>query len=173
MTMSITSVSKCVPCFTGFNFINNNGNASVEGIFNVVFDGNDRVCFTVNRSKALDKCPDIASSSSEAESSSSSVSSSSVEYSSSSSFGTIGLLGHRLVPGMQVHLSHGMLNVKIPMSGEKTLRFYDAIGNLVGRHSFVEQSASVDISGWNRPVFVRLDVNGRLIFAKRVATLMK
>jgi hypothetical protein len=59
------------------------------------------------------------------------------------------------------------------MSGKKTLRFYDAIGNLVGRHSFVEQSASVDISGWNRPVFVRLDVNGRLIFAKRVATLMK
>ncbi len=159
--------------FTGFNFINNNGNASVEGIFNVVFDGNDRVCFTVNSSKTLDKCPDIASSSSEAESSSSSVSSSSVEYSSSSSFGTIGLLGHRLVPGMQVQLSHGILNVKIPMSGKKTLRFYDAIGNLVGRHSFVEQSASVDISGWNRPVFVRLDVNGRLIFAKRVATLMK
>jgi M6 family metalloprotease-like protein len=159
--------------FTGFNFINNNGNASVEGIFNVVFDGNDRVCFTVNRSKTLDKCPDIASSSSEAESSSSSVSSSSVEYSSSSSFGTIGLLGHRLVPGMQVHLSHGMLNVKIPMSGKKTLRFYDAIGNMVGMLSFVEQSASVDISGWNRPVFVRFDVNGRLIFAKRVATLMK
>ena len=159
--------------FTEFNFVNNSGKASVEGIFNVVFDGNDRVCFTVNRSKTLDKCPDIVSSSSEAESSSSSVSSSSVEYSSSSSFGPIGLLGHRLVPGMQVHLSHGMLNVKIPMSGEKTLCFYDAIGNLVGRHSFVEQSALVDISGWNRPVFVRLDVNGRLIFAKRVTTLMK
>lgn len=74
---------------------------------------------------------------------------------------------------MQVQLSHGILNVKIPMSGKKTLRFYDAIGNMVGMHSFVEQSASVDISGWNRPVFVRLDVNGRLIFAKRVATLMK
>jgi hypothetical protein len=70
-----------------------------------------------------------------------------------------------------MHLSRGILNVEIPMSGKKTLRFYDAIGNMVGMHSFVESIASVDFSGWNRPVFVQLDVNGRLLLAKRISTL--
>ena len=164
--------------FTEFDFVNNNGKASVDGIFNIVFDGDDRVCFTVKRSKTLEKCPDIASSSSEAESSSSvasssslAISSSSVEYSSSSSFGFVGLYGRHMASRMQMHLSRGILNVEIPMSGKKTLRFYDAIGNMVGMHSFAESSASVDFSGWNRPVFVQLDVNGRLLLAKRISTL--
>jgi hypothetical protein len=164
--------------FTEFDFVNNNGKASVDGIFNIVFDGNDRVCFTTKRSRTLNKCPDIASSSSVAESSSSvasssslAISSSSVEYSSSSSFGFVGLYGRHMASRMQMHLSRGILNVEIPMSGKKTLRFYDAIGNMVGMHSFAESSASVDFSGWNRPVFVQLDVNGRLLLAKRISTL--
>ena len=164
--------------FSNFSFVNKSGKAGIEGVFNFVFDGNDRVCFTVNRSKILDKCPDIASSSSEALSSSSetlpsssSISSSSVVFSSSSSLGSVGVLGHRLVPGMQMHVAHGMLNVEVPMPGKKTLRFYDAIGNMLGMHSFVESSASVDISGVNRPAYVRLDLNGQLLLAKRVKSL--
>ncbi len=171
-------LNKSQEYFSNFSFVNKSGKAGIEGVFNFVFDGNDRVCFTVKRSKTLDKCPDVASSSSEAESSSSvtsssssSVSSSSVEYSSSSSFGSVGLFGRHMAFGLQMHLSRGILNVEIPMSGKKTLRFYDAIGNMVGMHSFVESIASVDFSGWNRPVFVQLDVNGRLMLAKRIPTL--
>jgi len=164
-------LNKSQEYFSNFSFVNKGGTANVDGVFNVVFDGNDRVCFTVKRSKTLDKCPDIASSSSVAELSSSSVSSSSVEYSSSSSLATVGLPGRHMASGMQMLLSRGILNVETPMPGKKTLRFYDAIGNMVGEHSFVESSASIDISGWNRPIFVQLDVNGRLLLAKRISTL--
>lgn len=171
-------LNKSQEYFSNFSFVNKGGVANVDGIFNVVFDGDDRVCFTVKRSKTLDKCPDIASSSSVAESSSSvasssslAISSSSIEYSSSSSFGFVGLYGRHMASRMQMHLSRGILNVEIPMSGKKTLRFYDAIGNMVGMHSFAESSASVNFSGWNRPVFVQLDVNGRLLLAKRISTL--
>ena len=171
-------LNKSQEYFSNFSFVNKGGVANVDGIFNIVFDGNDRVCFTTKRSRTLNKCPDIASSSSVAESSSSvasssslAISSSSVEYSSSSSFGSVGLYGRHMASRMQMHLSRGILNVEIPMSGKKTLRFYDAIGNMVGMHSFAESSASVDFSGWNRPVFVQLDVNGRLLLAKRISTL--
>jgi hypothetical protein len=171
-------LNKSQEYFPNFSFVNKGGVANVDGIFNIVFDGNDRVCFTTKRSRTLNKCPDIASSSSVAESSSSvasssslAISSSSVEYSSSSSFGSVGLYGRHMASRMQMHLSRGILNVEIPMSGKKTLRFYDAIGNMVGMHSFAESSASVDFSGWNRPVFVQLDVNGRLLLAKRISTL--
>ena len=171
-------LNKSQEYFSNFSFVNKGGVANVDGIFNIVFDGNDRVCFTTKRSRTLNKCPDIASSSSVAESSSSvasssslAISSSSVEYSSSSSFGFVGLYGRHMASRMQMHLSRGILNVEIPMSGKKTLRFYDAIGNMVGMHSFAESSASVDFSGWNRPVFVQLDVNGRLLLAKRISTL--
>ena len=61
-----------------------------------------------------------------------------------------------------------MLKVDIPMSGKKTLRFYDALGNELRAVSFENVSATVDVSGWNRPIFVRLDVNGNLMLAKRV-----
>jgi len=42
---------------------------------------------------------------------------------------------------------------------------------MLGMHSFVESSASVDISGVNRPAYVRLDLNGQLLLAKRVKSL--
>ena len=180
-----TVLKKDQEYFADFKFVNKNGTANVEGIFNVVFDGNDRVCFTVKRSKTLDKCPDIAlssssvassssetlSSSSVTSSSSSAISSSSAVFSSSSSLDGVGVLSHRLVPGMQMRVARGMLNVEVPMMGKKTLRFYDAIGNMVGMHSFVETSASVNISGVNRPAYVRLDLNGQLLLAKRVQSL--
>jgi len=137
--------------FTKFNFVNKNGTAKIDGIFNVVFDGDDRVCFTVNSSKALDKCPEIISSSS-------SVSSSSATTS----------LVQTALPQMKMHVSRGMLHVEVPMKGKKTLHFYDALGNRLGSRSFEGSSESVDVSGWNRSVFVQLDVNGSLLLAKRV-----
>jgi hypothetical protein len=69
---------------------------------------------------------------------------------------------------MKIHVSRGMLNVDVPMSGKKTLRFYDALGNKLGSHTFEGSSASIDVSGWNRSAFVQLDVNGSLLLAKRV-----
>lgn len=159
-------LNKSQEYFSNFSFVNKGGVANVDGIFNIVFDGNDRVCFTTKRSRTLNKCPDIASSSSATSSSSLSESSSSV----SSSSKTVSLT-QSLLPKMQIHVSHGMLGIEAPVAGKKTLRFYDAIGNMVGMHSFAESSASVDFSGWNRPVFVQLDVNGRLLLAKRISTL--
>ena len=168
-----TVLSKNQESFAKFDFVNKNGKAKIEGIFNLVFDGDDRVCFTVNKSKTLDKCPekDIASSSSVASSSSAPRSSSSSVVKSSSSVSSssgVTSIVQTALPQMKIHVMHGMLNVDVPMSGKKTLRFYDALGNNLGSHTFEGLSASVDVSGWNRSVYVQLDVNGRLLFAKRV-----
>ena len=167
-------LSKDQESFAKFDFVNKNGKAKIDGIFNLVFDGDDRVCFTVNKSKKLDKCPEkvIASSSSAPQSSSSSnskTSSSSVASSSSvsSSSGTTSF-AQTTLPQTKIHVSRGMLNVDVPMSGKKTLRFYDALGNKLGSHTFEGSSASIDVSGWNRSAFVQLDVNGSLLLAKRV-----
>lgn len=154
-----TVLTKNGDSFTEFEFIRNNGTTSVEGIFNIVFDGNDRVCFTVNRMTALDQCPSVSSSSSSVES-------------SSSSSETVSL-AQSVVRGARVFMTRGNLNVEVPVAGQKTLRFYDALGNVIKSYSFTESSASVDISGWNRPAFVRLDVNGRPLLAKRVSALPK
>jgi hypothetical protein len=69
---------------------------------------------------------------------------------------------------MHLHVSHGKLSVEAPVTGKKTLRFYDALGNIVGTYSFVEPFAFVDVSGWNRSVYVQLDVDGKRLLAKRV-----
>ena len=147
-------LSKDQESFAKFNFVNKNGKASIDGIFNVVFDGNDRVCFTVNPSRSLDKCPEKI-----AESSSSVASSSS---------GTVKLPTEKMAPKMQMRVVGKKLDVEVFQEGKKNLRFYDALGNLNGSHSFEEHLASIDISGWNRPVFVQLDVNGILLLSKRV-----
>ncbi len=73
--------------YADFSFVNKGGVAGVQGFYNTVFDGNDRVCFTVNKNVEVVSCPDAESSSSAevASSSSEAVSSSSaVEVSSSS-----------------------------------------------------------------------------------------
>ena len=157
--------------FTDFKFVNKNGKAKIDGIFNIVFDGDDRVCFTVNRSKSLDKCPEkIASSSSAAVESMSSaavVSSSSATDLSSSS-GKTSLFAASVVANVQIHASRGILNVEVPLAGAKTLRFYDALGNVVSTVLFEKSSIVIDVSGWNRSVFMQLDVNGKRLFAKQV-----
>lgn len=174
-----TVLTKNQESFTGFEFVNNIDKASIGGIFNLVFDGNDRVCFTVNRSKSLDKCPEneAESSSSAVEPHSSSsfaqssatVSSSSVEFpkSSSSSSGSLSLVQNS-VPKVQMRLSHGMLEVHVPVAGQKTLRFYDVLGNVIRAVSFEKQFVSIDISGQNRSAFVMLDVGGKRLLAKQV-----
>ena len=147
-----TVLSENQESFAKFNFVNKSGKAKIEGIFNLVFDGDDRVCFTVNKSKTLDKCPEKVIASSSSVSSSSGVTS----------------IVQTVLPQMKIHVAHGMLNVDAPMPGKKTLRLYDALGNNLGLHTFEGSSASVNVSGWNRSAFVQLDVNGRLLLAKRV-----
>ena len=166
-------LSKNQESFASFNFVNKSGKAKIDGIFNIVFDGNDRVCFTVKSSKPLDKCPEkvVASSSSEVSSSSSFTliqSSSSITSLSSSSHNTLSLV-QVASPKVQIHVSRGMLNVEVPVPGQKTLRFYDALGNNVGSHLFEGSFASVDVLGWNSSVFMQLEVDGRLLLAKRVS----
>ncbi len=162
-----TVLSKNQESFTKFNFVNKSGKAKIDGIFNLVFDGNDRVCFTVNKSKTLDKCPEKIASSSSASLSSSSSSAIKSSSSVSSSSSAVSL-ARAVVRHAKIHVSHGMLNVEVPVPGKKTLRLYDALGNNLGLHTFEGSSASVDVSGWNRSAFVQLDVDGRLLLAKRV-----
>ena len=124
-------------------------------------------------SKPLDKCPEkvVASSSSEVSSSSSFTliqSSSSITSLSSSSHNTLSLV-QVASPKVQIHVSRGMLNVEVPVPGPKTLRFYDALGNNIGSHLFEGFFASVDVFGWNSSVFMQLEVDGRLLLAKRVS----
>ena len=71
-------------------------------------------------------------------------------------------------PNVQMQVAHEKLNITVPMAGKKTLRFYDALGNVLKAVSFVESDVSVEISGWNRSVLVRLDVDGKLLVAKNV-----
>jgi hypothetical protein len=71
-------------------------------------------------------------------------------------------------PQIKWRVNQGLMNVEAPMAGKKTIRFYDALGNMIKSHSFTESSASIDISGWKRSVYMRLDVNGRVLLAKRV-----
>lgn len=159
-----TVLSKNQESFTGFEFVNNVDKSSIDGIFNLVFDGNDRVCFTVNRSKSLDKCPEKASPSSSAAvapKSSAAVASSS---SKTTDFAELPKTAHNV----HLHVSHEKLAVEVPVAGKKTLRFYDALGNVVGTYMFEESFASFDISGRNGSVFVLLEVDGTLLFAKRV-----
>ena len=144
--------------FTDFSFVNKGGKAKIEGLFNFIFDGDDRVCFTLNRSKTLDKCPEEIVSSS---------SSFSDEHWSSSSAGTMSLV-RAAAPEVQMRVAHGKLNLTVPVAGKKTARFYDALGNVLKSVSFEESNVSIEISGWNRSVLVRLDVNGKLLLAKNV-----
>ena len=138
------------------------------------------MCFTVNRSKSLDKCPEkasesssssadlIHSSSSLAKSSSAMVSPKSSAAASSSSM-TAGFADFsNAAHNMHMHVSHGKLSVEAPVTGKKTLRFYDALGNVIRTVSFMESSISVDISGQNRSAFVVLDVGGKRLLAKQV-----
>lgn len=72
--------------YADFSFVNNSGKAKVSGIFNFLFEGDKRVCFTTDKSKKLDACPEeTPSSSSVAESSSSQALSSANQGASSSS----------------------------------------------------------------------------------------
>ena len=176
-----TVLTKNQESFTGFEFVNNIDKASIGGIFNLVFDGNNRVCFTVNRSKSLDKCPEkaselssssadlVRSSSSLAKSSSSAVvpKSSAAVISSSSKTTDLAEFPNAL-HNVHLHVSHGKLSVEAPVTGKKTLRFYDALGNVIRTVSFMESSISVDISGQNRSAFVVLDVGGKRLLAKQV-----
>ena len=176
-----TVLSKNQESFTGFEFVNNIDKAAIDGIFNLVFDGNNRVCFTVNRSKSLDKCPEkvseslsssaglIHSSSSVAKSSSSAVApKSSAAAASSSSKATDFAYLPKAAHNVHLHVSHEKLAVEVPVTGQKTLRFYDALGNVVGTYMFEDTFASFDISGRNRSVFAVLDVDGRRLLTKRI-----
>jgi M6 family metalloprotease-like protein len=173
-----TVLSKNQESFTNFEFVNNIDKAAIEGIYNIVFDGDKRVCFTVNRSKSLDKCPEnktassssaatpISSSSAAVAKSSSSKANEPAEASSSS--GKTALFAEPEASKVQMHTSHGMLNVEVPLAGSKTLRFYDALGNVIRTVSFEKSSVSIDVSGWNCSVYMQLDVNGKRLLAKQV-----
>lgn len=159
-----TVLSKNQESFTNFEFVNNIDKASINGIFNLVFDGDDRVCFTVDRSKSLDKCPEKASPSSSA----SVAPKSSAAVASSSSKATDLAQMPNTARNVHLHVSHGKLAVEVPVTGKKTLRFYDALGNVVGMYVFEESFTSFDISGRNRSVFAVLDVDGRRLLTKRI-----
>jgi len=169
-----TVLSEDQEYFEGFEFVNSAGKSPIEGVFNFVFDGDERVCFTVNRSKPLTKCPEKVVVKSSSSSITDLTSSSSVVKSSSSRGGSVSssseslLLVRNSVSEIRLRSSSNKIEIEVPLAGVKTLRFYDALGCKVGSFSFAQNSASIDISGWNRPAYMQLEMNGRVIFAKRV-----
>ena len=161
-------LSKNQESFTKFAFVNKNGKAAIDGIFSVVFEGDDRVCFSVDSSKKIDKCPKNPSSSSSKASPIERSSSSSKRSKTTSSSSVSQTLVQRVAPNVQMRISRGTLDVKVPIAGKKTLRFYDILGNLVDSYAFDDSFALINVFGWNRSVFVQLDVNGRMLLSKRV-----
>lgn len=184
-------LSKAQESFTDLKFSTKAGSANVSGVFNFVFDGNDRVCFTADKSVALSACPEkvaeenpdketpaaVESSSStskpvQVESSADSDSSAEKPSSSSkktevdaASSSTVQLSGN-LEDAVRAHMNVAgkMLEVNLSAIGVKTLKIFDLMGNVVQSVSFEGPQISVDLQGLARSrVVVRLYNESKLV----------
>lgn len=162
--------------YADFSFVNKSGTAKVPGVFNFVFDGDSRVCFTADKSKTLDACPEevsssgsVAASSSDAAVSCSAIVSSSSVASSSSLNGIDGI-PVTLAAKFSMRLQGGILSVAVPAPGAKRLKFFDALGNFVESVSFDGTETFIDIAklGASGALIARLEINGGFVAAKRV-----
>lgn len=163
-------ISKNQDYFAEFSF-NKGVKSSVLGVYNFVLDGDKRVCFTLNSAKELSACPaeidsvesedDTLSKDSILDVSGSSSSTETIDVKSSP------LLAHLV--DMRVQLSSGFLRVESALVGEKQVKVFDALGNLVKVVSFAGASVSVDLGGIPSGILmVQLALNGKMVGAKRI-----
>ena len=136
--------------YADFTYVNRGGSASIPGIYNIVFDGENRACFTTSQSIPLTECPvdssEIEVSSSSEFSSSSEVSSSSEAESSDSEGGSEWMLDGRVVADLvHVQLEGRSLHVLADIQGKKSLGLLDLQGRVLLRSDFTEPAADLEL----------------------------
>lgn len=161
--------------YVDFLYVNKDGVPAVPGVYNFVFDGERRVCFTTSPDLSLEECPEDStqedeSSSSEESSSSSAEISSSSEAPESSSSETVGIAANvGSVPQVQMVLEGGLLHVQTEISGLKGLQLFDLQGHLLQSEKFSENSTTLEIGKFSRGKYiVRLTVGNKIIAVKRI-----
>lgn len=128
--------------YVDFTYVNKGGVSPVSGIYNVVFDGNDRTCFTTSNGISLTACPEQSSSSEASSSSEVSPESSSSENPSRVVVGGADLA----VSQVQLTLNGRMLNVSTNVEGIKKVRLIDLQGRLLLQEVFSEKTATIYLS---------------------------
>jgi hypothetical protein len=173
--VALKSVLAAKGYYADFTYVNKNGTSSVPGVYNFVFDGERRVCFTTSPDLSLEECPEDStqedeSSSSEESSSSSAEISSSSESPESSSSETVGIAANvGAVPQVQMVLEGGLLHVQTEISGLKGLQLFDLQGHLLQSEKFSENSTTLEIGKFSRGKYiVRLTVGNKIIAVKRI-----
>ena len=161
--------------YVDFLYVNKDGVPAVPGVYNFVFDGERRVCFTTSPDLSLEECPEDStqedeSSSSEESSSSSAEISSSSETPESSSSETVGIAANvGAVQQVQMVLEGGLLHVQTEISGLKGLQLFDLQGHLLQSEKFTENSTTLEIGKFSRGKYiVRLTVGNKIIAVKRI-----
>ncbi len=161
--------------FADFSFVNAGGRANVPGVYSVVYDGNERACFTASGSLKISECPVESSSSVESSNSagsSSSVASSSGMSSSGISSSTVAIAGDAAAaPQVRMSVSGNTLEITAPFVGEKTVRLFDLQGNLLREFSFAGNAFAMGLWGLPRGTYIAsVGVSNRLLKSVRVVT---
>ena len=179
--LSINAILGKSEYYVDFTFVNRNGVAAIPGIYNVVFENEERACFTTGQNMTLSECPEevssssvessssVASSSSEI-SSSSAMSSSSVRSSSSwyrwfsSSSETMTVENSAFAKGVRMSFAGRQLQVFASIEGVKKVSLFDMQGHLLLTETFAGTSKAVDLTGIPRGVYVvRIDDAARIL----------
>ena len=161
--------------YADFTYVNRGGSASIPGIYNIVFDGENRACFTTSQSIPLTECPvdssEIEVSSSSEFSSSSEVSSSSEAESSDSEGGSEWMLDGRVVADLvHVQLEGRSLHVLADVLGKKNLSLLDLQGRVLLRSDFSESDVVFELKTLPRGNYIVLvNVSGQM--SKKVISI--
>ena len=166
--------------YADFTYVNRGGSASIPGIYNIVFDGENRACFTTSQSIPLTECPvdsseiEVSSSSefsSSSEVSSSSEASSSEAESSDSEGGSEWMLDGRLVAdAVHMRLEGFTLHVLADVPGKKNLSLLDLQGRVLLRSDFSESDVVFELKTLPRGNYIVLvNVSGQM--SKKVISI--
>lgn len=160
--VAVKEIVKSGANFKDFAFVNGGGKAGISGIYNVVFDGKERACFTPDAGNSFGKCPEESSSS--AESSSSVMSSSSAVVALA--------VAPAVDPRVRVAVSGRTLEVFARVAGEKNVRLFDMQGNLFCEFRFAGESLVRDLSELPRGAYSVLVYAGNSLL-ERVRVVMR
>ena len=139
--VEVKSVLEAKDYYADFTYVNNNGSSLVAGIYNLMFEEQERACFTTSKSMTLSKCPEDSSflvASSSSGNSSSSISSSSND-------------AERIVDrsitmnGLQVQQEGNHLHIASVNGGLEKVNLFDMQGHLVLRQNVAGQQTTLDL----------------------------
>ena len=173
--VAVNAVLAAGDYYVDFTYVNRGGTASIPGIYNIVLDGENRVCFTTSQNIPLTECPvdssEIEVSSSSEFSSSSEVSSSSEAESSDSEGGSEWMLDGRLVAdAVHMRLEGYTLHVLADVPGKKNLSLLDLQGRVLLRSDFSESDVVFELKTLPRGNYIVLvNVSGQM--SKKVISI--